>query len=57
MKNERFAWELFKNTGNIDAYMLMKEVEQSEELSDITNNLVGDYNGNNKNQGDSYKNC
>lgn len=56
MKNERFAWELFKTTGNIDAYMLMKEVEQSEELSNI-NNAVVDFNGNNKNQGDSYKNC
>lgn len=41
MKNERFAWELFKTTGNIDAYMLMKEVEQSEELSNINNAVYG----------------
>lgn len=58
--NRKFAWELFKNTGNIDAYMLMKDVEYSEQLMpniDIGENLLGDNNGDNKNQGNSYKNC
>ena len=22
-----FAWELFKNTGNVDAFMIMKDIE------------------------------
>ena len=54
--NKKFAWELFKNTGNIDAYMLMKDVEVSEQLLDKSNNTVGDSNGNNKDQGNSYQN-
>ena len=37
--NKRFAWELFKNTGNIDAYMLMKDVEYSEQMLNIENDL------------------
>lgn len=60
MKNKKFAWELFKNTGNIDAYMLMKDVEYSEQLADnaneINGNTMGDCNGNNKDKRDSYKN-
>ena len=58
--NRKFAWELFKNTGNIDAYMLMKDVEYSEQLmpnTDISKNVLGDNNGDNKNQGNSYENC
>ena len=54
--NKKFAWELFKNTGNIDAYMLMKDVEMSEELLQKSNNTLGDNNGNSKNQGNSYQN-
>ena len=58
MKDKNFAWELFKNTGNIDAYMLMKDVEYSEELANEIQRqtLVGDNNGINKDQGNSYKN-
>ena len=54
--NKKFAWELFKNTGNIDAYMLMKDVETSEQLIENKNIALGDFNGNNKNQRNSYKN-
>ena len=60
MNNRKFAWELFKNTGNIDAYMLMKDVEYGEQMldtTDITKSVLGDSNGNNKNQGNSYENC
>ena len=39
--NKRFAWELFKNTGNIDAYMLMKDVEYGEQMASVENNLQG----------------
>ena len=58
--NRKFAWELFKNTGNIDAYMLMKDVEYSEQMlqnTDIGKNVLGENNGNNQNQGNSYENC
>lgn len=58
--NKKFAWELFTNTGNIDAYMLMKDVEFSEQLIRTENNaseVIGDCNGNNKNQGNSYEDC
>ena len=58
MKNKKFAWELFKNTGNIDAYMLMKDVEYSEQFmngnNEIINNSMGESNGNNKDKGNSY---
>lgn len=57
--NKNFAWELFKNTGNIDAYLLMKDVEYGEEIMHNTKtvqNVLGDSNGNNKDKGDSYKN-
>ena len=52
--NKKFAWELFKNTGNIDAYMLMKDVETSEQLLENKSNVLGDFN--NKDKGHSYKN-
>ena len=50
MKDQKFAWELFKNTGNIDAYLIMKDVEymsthlneDEEELERISN---GGYKG------------
>lgn len=56
MKNKNFAWELFKNTGNIDAYLLMKDVEYSEQMLENTKevpNVLGEKNGNYQNQGDS----
>ena len=60
MNNKKFAWELFKNTGNIDAYMLMKDVEYSEQFADgteeISGNAMGDCNGDNKDKGNSYEN-
>ena len=57
--NKKFAWELFKNTGNIDAYLLMKDVEYGEQIIDKTttaSKVLGENNGNNKDQGNSYKN-
>ena len=58
MKNKQFAWELFKNTGNIDAYLIMKDVEYSEQMienpKDVPNRL-GENNGVNQNKGDSNK--
>lgn len=57
MKDRKFAWELFKTTGSIDAYMLLKDVEYSEELQNMQNtSKIGDFNGTYKDQGDSYKN-
>ena len=57
--NKKFAWELFKNTGNIDAYLLMKDVEYGEQIIDNTKpalNVVGDNYGTSKDKGNSYKN-
>ncbi len=57
--DKNFAWELFKNTGNIDAYLLMKDVESDEQMknqSGVIQSVLGDNNGINKNEGDSYKN-
>ena len=42
-----FAWELFKNTGNVDAFMIMKEYETSEDMAKIK----GEKDGNNKDKG------
>ena len=55
--NKDFAWQLFKNTGNIDAYMFMKDVEYGEQMLDNVDgskNVLGDCNGDYKNQRDSY---
>ena len=57
MKNRKFAWELFKTTGNIDAYMILKDIEYSEEMQNLQNiSKIGDLNGAYKDQRDSYKN-
>ena len=56
--NKKFAWELFKNTGNIDAYLLMKDVEYGEQMMENTksvSNVLGENNGNHKDQRDRYK--
>ena len=53
-KNKDFAWQLFKNTGNVDAFMIMKACELGEEITpNLENqNILGVSDGNNKNQGD-----
>ena len=46
-----FAWQLFKNTGNVDAYMIMKACEIGEEITPNLNNsnILGVNDGNSKN--------
>ena len=46
-----FAWQLFKNTGNVDAYMIMKACEIGEEITPNLNNnsILGASDGINKN--------
>lgn len=46
-----FAWELFKNTGNVDAFMIMRNIENmSQENKEIkADNILGGINGDNKN--------
>lgn len=46
-----FAWELFKNTGNLDAFMIMRNIEKStNENNDVkAGNILGGINGDNKN--------
>ena len=56
--NKNFAWELFKNTGNIDAYLLMKDVEYGELMLDNskkTPDVLGENNGIDKDQRNSDK--
>lgn len=50
-----FAWQLFKNTGNVDAFMIMRNIENGMKTSQETeaNDVVlGGINGNNTNEGD-----
>ena len=49
-----FAWQLFKNTGNVDAFMIMKACELGEEITPNfeNNSVLGASNGNYKNEGD-----
>ena len=49
-----FAWQLFKNTGNVDAFMIMRNIEnginnvgKETEVKDV----LGDINGNSTNEG------
>lgn len=53
--NKDFAWELFKKTGNLDAYLMMRKYEEGEQngLEQKAINFLGDENGINKNEGDS----
>ncbi len=52
--NKKFAWELFKNTGNVDAYMIMKDIENNASVVNLeNNNALGGINGNITNEGHS----
>ena len=53
--NKDFAWELFKTTGNVDAYLMMRKFENSEQITNDqkTINSLGDINGINQNKGNS----
>lgn len=54
MDSKNFAWQLFKNTGNVDAFMIMRACEMGEEVTpNLENNKnLGASDGNNKNQRD-----
>lgn len=32
LMSKDFAWELFKNTGNLDAFMIMRNIENSTQI-------------------------
>lgn len=53
--NKDFAWELFKNTGNLNAYLMMRKFEEGEQsaIKAETVNFLGEENGINKNEGNS----
>ncbi len=52
--SKEFAWELFKNTGNVDAFMIMRDIENgSNALNPNTKNMLGGIDGNIKNEGNS----
>jgi hypothetical protein len=52
---KELAWSTFMNTGNVDTYLMMKELELQEQgiikndINNITNNFFGGIDGNNKN--------
>ncbi|MBQ8298766.1 MAG: YqzL family protein [Clostridia bacterium] len=48
-----FAWQLFKNTGNVDAFMIMRDIENAPTTCNETEakNVLGDINGDSKNEG------
>ena len=48
-----FAWQLFKNTGNLDAFMIMRDIETSEEVTPIIN-AKGEKNGDCKDKRDCH---
>ncbi len=48
-----FAWQLFKNTGNIDAFMIMRDMEIANEITPKVKGTGVVENGDNQNQGDS----
>lgn len=43
-----FAWQLFKNTGNLDAFMIMREYEELGEELTPSKDVYGAENGDNK---------
>ena len=48
-----FAWELFKNTGNVDAFMIMRNIESDldykKKKKKEESNVSGDIDGSIKN--------
>ena len=48
-----FAWQLFKNTGNLDAFMIMREYEEIGEELTPNRDLDGAKDGNNKDKRNS----
>lgn len=54
--DKEFAWQIFKNTGNLDAYLMMRKYEEDEKNNlETTNamNFLGEKNGINKDEGNS----
>ena len=47
-----FAWQLFKNTGNVDAFMIMREYEELGEEISPDSKKIGVNDGDNKNKRD-----
>ena len=49
-----FAWQLFKNTGNVDAFMIMRNIENGMETSQETEAkdvVLGGIDGDSTNEG------
>ena len=48
-----FAWELFKNTGNIDAFMIMRDIELAKDITPNVNSIGEMKDGNHQNKRNS----
>ncbi len=48
-----FAWQLFENTGNVDAFMIMRNIENGMNVGKEAEgkDVLGDINGNSTNEG------
>ena len=45
------AWNVFKNTGSIDSFLELKQIEQLQNMQNNIYNQKVETNGNNKDQG------
>ena len=50
---KEMAWNTFKNTGNIDAFMIMRDIELAKDITPNVNSIGEMKDGNHQNQGDS----
>ena len=50
---KQIAWNTFKNTGNIDTFLELMQVQDAEKDILIDSVSLGEINGNNQNQGDN----
>lgn len=46
---KQLAWNTFKNTGDINTFLELKQVQNIEMNSTINTNINGETNGNNQN--------
>lgn len=49
---KKIAWNTFKSTGSVDAFMELKQIENIEK--NLNNLQKVETNGNNKNEGNNY---
>ena len=51
---KKLAWNTFKSTGSVDAFMELKQIENIEKNLNLNNLQKVETNGNSKNEGNNY---